>query len=184
MKHELLIAGFGGQGVLSMGMTLAYAGMVEGKEISWMPSYGPEMRGGTANCIVIVAENKVSSPIISTFDTVIALNQPSMDKFEQAVKPGGLLIYESTNIIRTPTRTDCRLLPVAATVEALKLKNAKTMNMIVLGAFLERTHVVETGAVMSALAKVLPERYHHLLPVNEQALKRGMELAAGVEVAG
>ena len=177
MKHELLVAGFGGQGVLSMGMTLAYAGMVEGKEISWMPSYGPEMRGGTANCIVIVSDRKVSSPILTMFDTVIALNQPSLDKFEHAVKPGGLLIYESTNIITVPTRTDVRILPVAAALEATKLRNPKTMNMIVLGAFLELTHVVEINGVMEALKKVLPERYHHLLPLNELALRRGMELA-------
>ncbi len=177
MKHELLVSGFGGQGVLSMGMTLAYAGMVEGKEISWMPSYGPEMRGGTANCIVIVADGKISSPILTAFDTVIALNQPSLDKFEHAVKPGGLLIYESTNIITPPTRTGIQILPVAAALEAAKLRNAKTMNMIVLGAFLERTQVVEIGGVMEALKKVLPERYHHLLPLNEQALRRGMELA-------
>jgi 2-oxoglutarate ferredoxin oxidoreductase subunit gamma len=177
MKHELLVAGFGGQGVLSMGMTLAYAGMVEGKEISWMPSYGPEMRGGTANCIVIVADGKISSPILTAFDTVIALNQPSLDKFEHAVKPGGLLIYESTNIITPPTRTGIQILPVAAALEATKLRNAKTMNMIVLGAFLERTQVVEIRGVMEALKKVLPERYHHLLPLNEQALRRGMEIA-------
>jgi 2-oxoglutarate ferredoxin oxidoreductase subunit gamma len=150
---------------------------VEGKEISWMPSYGPEMRGGTANCIVIVADGKVSSPILTAFDTVIALNQPSLDKFEHAVKPGGLLIYESTNIITPPTRTGIQILPVAAALEATKLRNAKTMNMIVLGAFLERTQVVEIGGVMEALKKVLPERYHHLLPLNEQALRRGMELA-------
>ena len=178
MKHELLVAGFGGQGVLSLGMTLTYAGMVEGKEISWMPSYGPEMRGGTANCIVIVSDGKISSPITTMFDTVIALNQPSMDKFEHAVRPGGLLVYESTNIITLPTRTDIHILPIAAAVEAAKLKNSKTMNMIVLGAFLERTHIVEINGVMEALKKVLPERYHHLLPLNEQALRRGMELAA------
>jgi 2-oxoglutarate ferredoxin oxidoreductase subunit gamma len=177
MKHELLIAGFGGQGVLSMGMTLAYAGMVEGKEISWMPSYGPEMRGGTANCIVIVSDRKVSSPIITMFDTVIALNQPSLDKFEHSVRPGGLLVYESTNMITLPTRTDIALLPIAAAVEAARLKNPKTMNMVVLGAFLERTHVVEVGGVMAALKKVLPARYHNLLPLNEQALRRGMVLA-------
>jgi len=177
MKHELLIAGFGGQGVLSMGMTLAYAGMVEGKEISWMPSYGPEMRGGTANCIVIVSDEKVSSPIINTFDTVIALNQPSLDKFEHAVHPGGLLVYESTSIIEPPTRTDIRVLPIAAAEEAAKMKNARTMNMIVLGAFIACTHVVGIGAVMEALKKVLPERYHHLLPLNETALKRGTDLA-------
>jgi 2-oxoglutarate ferredoxin oxidoreductase subunit gamma len=177
MKHELLVAGFGGQGVLSMGMTLAYAGMVEGKEISWMPSYGPEMRGGTANCIVIVSDAIISSPITTMFDTVIALNQPSLDKFEHAVRPGGLLLYESTNIITLPTRTDIHILPVAAAVEAAKLKNPKTMNMIMLGAFLERTHIVEVTGVMAALKKVLPERYHHLLPLNEQALRRGMELS-------
>jgi 2-oxoglutarate ferredoxin oxidoreductase subunit gamma len=178
MKHELLVAGFGGQGVLSLGMTLTYAGMVEGKEISWMPSYGPEMRGGTANCIVIVSDGKISSPITTMFDTVIALNQPSMDQFEHAVRPGGLLVYESTNIITLPTRTDIHILPIAAAVEAAKLKNPKTLNMIVLGAFLERTHIVEISGVMAALKKVLPERYHHLLPLNEQALRRGMELAA------
>lgn len=178
MTHELLIAGFGGQGVLSMGMTLSYAGMVEGKEISWMPSYGPEMRGGTANCIVIISDKKISSPIITRFDTVIALNQPSLEKFEKAVKPGGLLLYDSTNIIVPPTRSDIEVLPLPANEEASKLKNLKIMNMIVLGAFLERTSVVRTESVMNALKEVLPERYHHLLPLNEQALRRGMELSA------
>jgi len=181
MTHELLFAGFGGQGVLSMGMTLAYAGMVEKKEISWMPSYGPEMRGGTANCIVIVSDKRISSPIVSTFDTVVALNQPSMDKFERAVRPGGLLIYESTNIITPPTRTDISVTPIPASDEAVKLKNTRIMNMIVLGAVLERTHIVEVDSVMSALKKVLPERYHHLLPLNEQAIRRGMELAREAE---
>jgi len=177
MTHELLIAGFGGQGVLSMGMTLAYAGMIEEKEISWMPSYGPEMRGGTANCIVIVSEKKISSPIITTFDTVIALNQPSLDKFEKAVKPGGLLLFDSTNIIVPPTRMDIDVLGIPASEEAVKLNNTKTMNMIVLGAFIARVRVVEIVAIMEALKKVLPDRYHHLLPLNEQALRRGMELA-------
>ncbi len=176
MTHELLVAGFGGQGVLSLGMTLSYAGMVEEKEISWMPSYGPEMRGGTANCIVIVSDGRISSPIISTFDSVIALNQPSLDKFESAVKPGGLLLYDSTSIIHPPTRSDIQVVAIPASDEAVKLKNTKTMNMIVLGAFLERTRVVSTESVLKALKKVLPERYHHLLPLNEQALRRGMEL--------
>jgi 2-oxoglutarate ferredoxin oxidoreductase subunit gamma len=182
MTHELLIAGFGGQGVLSMGMTLAYAGLLEKKEISWMPSYGPEMRGGTANCIVIVSEKPISSPILTTFDTVIALNQPSMDKFEKAVKPGGTLIFDSTNIIAPPTRTDVTILPIPASAEAVKMKNSKIMNMIVLGSFIGETHVVDIDSVMHALKEVLPERYHHLLPLNEQALRRGMELAGTVEV--
>ena len=177
MKHELLAAGFGGQGVLSMGMTLAYAGMLEGKEISWMPSYGPEMRGGTANCVTIVSDTKISSPIVSTFDTVVALNQPSLDKFEHAVKPGGLMVYDSTNILTPPTRTDIHVLALPASDEAIALKNTKIMNMVVLGAFVARTRVVQIESIMAALRKVLPERYHHLLPVNEQALRRGMELA-------
>jgi len=181
MTHELLIAGFGGQGVLSMGMTLAYAGMVEGREISWMPSYGPEMRGGTANCIVIVSENKISSPIITSFDSVVALNQPSLDKFEHAVKPGGLILFDSTSIIHPPTRTDVQTMAVPASDEAVRLKNKKTMNMIVLGAFLERTRLLQVESVMKALGNVLPERYHHLLPLNEQALRRGMELATQTE---
>ncbi len=183
MKHELLAAGFGGQGVLSMGMTLAYAGMVEGKEISWMPSYGPEMRGGTANCITIVSDSKISSPIITTFDTVVALNQPSVDKFELAVKPGGLLVYDSTSILTPPKRTDIQILALPASEEAIALKNTKIMNMVVLGAFIGRTQVVRIESIMAAIRKVLPERYHHLLPLNEQALKRGMELAGALETA-
>lgn len=181
MTHELLVAGFGGQGVLSMGMTLAYAGVIEKKEISWMPSYGPEMRGGTANCIVIVSDKQISSPIVTTFDTVITLNQPSLDKFEKAVKPGGRLIYDSTNILTPPTRTDIEIVPLAASEEAVRMKNTKIMNMIVLGSFLEGTHVVGLDSIMQALKEVLPERYHHLLPLNEQALRRGMELTSKVE---
>ncbi|MBM2841807.1 MAG: korB [Bacteroidetes bacterium] len=199
MTHELLIAGFGGQGVLSMGMTLAYAGMIEKKEISWMPSYGPEMRGGTANCIVIVSDKQISSPIVTTFDTVIALNQPSLDKFEKAVKPGGTLVYDSTNIIVPPTRADITIFPIPASDEAVKMNNTRIMNMIVLGSFIAQTEVVSIESVMKALHSVLPERsiesvmkalhsvlperHHHLLPLNEQALRRGMELTAGVEVA-
>jgi 2-oxoglutarate ferredoxin oxidoreductase subunit gamma len=183
MKHELLAAGFGGQGVLSMGMTLAYAGMLEGKEISWMPSYGPEMRGGTANCITIVSDIQISSPIVTMFDTVVALNQPSLDKFEHAVKPGGLLVYDSTNILTPPTRADIHVLALPASEEAVALKNTKIMNMLVLGAFIGRTQVVRIESIMAALRKVLPERYHHLLPVNEQALRRGMELAGALETA-
>jgi 2-oxoglutarate ferredoxin oxidoreductase subunit gamma len=181
MKHELLAAGFGGQGVLSMGMTLAYAGMIEGKEISWMPSYGPEMRGGTANCVTIVSDSQISSPIITTFDTVVALNQPSLDKFEHSVRPGGLLVYDSTSILTAPTRTDIQVLALPASEEAIALKNTKIMNMIVLGAFIGRTQVVKIESIMAALRKVLPERYHNLLPLNEQALRRGMELAGALE---
>ena len=176
MLEELIVAGFGGQGVLSLGMTLAYAGMVEDKEISWMPSYGPEMRGGTANCIVIISDNKISSPIISLFDSAIVLNQPSMDKFEKRVKPGGILLYESSNIFKPSTRNDIEVIGITATTEALKMKNAKIMNMIILGAYLQLRPVVKNESIIEALSKVLPEKYHHLLPINLQALEKGEEM--------
>jgi len=176
MNEELIIAGFGGQGVLSMGMTLAYAGMVEDKQITWFPSYGPEMRGGTANCTVIVSDTIVSSPIISTYDTAIVLNQPSLEKFESKVKPGGTLIYESNTVLSPPTRKDIDVYAIPAAIEAGKIGNAKTMNMIILGAFLSQKPLVSVKSIMKALSKVLPERNHHLLPINEKALKLGMSL--------
>lgn len=176
MKHEILFAGFGGQGVLSMGMTLAYAGMLEGKEVSWMPSYGPEMRGGTANCIIIVSQQPISSPIVTRFDAVVALNQPSVDKFEPALKPGGVLMYDEGSVIVPPTRTDITVVPVAAEAQAAKLKNLKVKNMLMLGAFLSVCQVVTVSSVVKALVKVLPERYHHLLEINRQALEAGEHL--------
>jgi 2-oxoglutarate ferredoxin oxidoreductase subunit gamma len=176
--EELVIAGFGGQGVLSMGMTLAYAGMIDGKEISWMPSYGPEMRGGTANCITIISDSKISSPIIALFDTAIILNQPSMDKFSARTKPGGLLLYESGNIFKPSTRTDIQCIGIPATTEASRLKNSKIMNMIMLGAYLQLKPVVKIESVMEALKEVLPEKYHHMLPLNREALMLGATLVS------
>jgi 2-oxoglutarate ferredoxin oxidoreductase subunit gamma len=181
--EELIVAGFGGQGVLSLGMTLAYAGMVEGKEISWMPSYGPEMRGGTANCITIIGEEKISSPIISRFDAAIVLNQPSMDKFAPRIKPGGLLLYESGNIFKPSTRTDINIIGIPASTEALLMKNAKIMNMIILGAYLQLKPVVKTESILEALKKVLPEKYHNLLPINQQALEKGAALVQQLQEA-
>ena len=174
--HEIIFAGFGGQGVLSMGQIIAYSAMIEEKEISWMPSYGPEMRGGTANCIVIVSPERISSPIISRFDSVIALNQPSLDKFEHAVKPGGLLLYEQSTIINPPTRTDIEVIGIPANEEAQKLGKKQVANMILVGAFLEKRPVVKIENIIKALKKVLPERHHHLIPLNEQALLIGSKI--------
>ena len=159
-----------------MGMTLAYAGMLEGKEVSWMPSYGPEMRGGTANCVVLVSSSAVSSPIVTRFDALVALNQPSVDKFERMVKPNGVIVYDSGSIIIPPSRTDVTAMPVAADCEAQKLGTPKVKNMVMLGAFLSVCQVVRVSSVVKALAEVLPERYHHLLVVNQQALERGEDL--------
>lgn len=175
--QEIIFAGFGGQGILSMGQILAYSAMIENKEVSWMPSYGPEMRGGTANCIVIVSTSRISSPIITKFDSAIVLNQPSLDKFESAVKPGGLLIYEESSIINPPTRTDIECIGIPAMEEAQKLNKKQVANMIILGAFLEKKPIVKIENILSALRKVLPERHHHLIPVNEQALELGRNIA-------
>jgi 2-oxoglutarate ferredoxin oxidoreductase subunit gamma len=180
MTEEIIIAGFGGQGVLSMGMVLSYAGMIEEKEVSWMPSYGPEMRGGTANCITIISDKKISSPIISTFDTVIALNQPSVDKFENAVKTDGLILFESTNVINPPTRDDIKIAGIEASAEAVKMKNTKILNMIMLGAFLQKKPIISLENILKGLEQVLPKRYHNLLPLNETAMKKGMQLAGAV----
>ena len=176
MTEGIILAGFGGQGVLSLGMTIAYAAMIEGKEISWMPSYGPEMRGGTANCVTIISDNKISSPLLAQFDTAILLNQPSMDKFSARVKTGGLLLYECRTIQQPAIRNDIVIVGIPAIDEALKMKNPKIMNMIMLGAYLHLNPVVEIDSVLEALKKVLPQKYHYLLPLNEQALIRGEEL--------
>jgi 2-oxoglutarate ferredoxin oxidoreductase subunit gamma len=177
MTHEIIFAGFGGQGVLSMGQVLCYAGLVEKKEVSWMPSYGPEMRGGTANCTVIISDHRISSPIVSRFDVVVALNQPSLDKFEPMVKAGGTIIFDSTNIINPPKRNDINVVPIPASEIAVEMKNTKVMNMIVLGGLLGIHQILSFESVMDALKKVLPERYHHLLPLNKEALLKGKELA-------
>ena len=175
--QEIIFAGFGGQGILSMGQTLAYAAMLENKEVSWMPSYGPEMRGGTANCIVIVSASKISSPIVTKFNSAIVLNQPSLDKFEYSVKQGGVLIYEESSVINPPKRIDIDCLGIPAMKEAQKMNKKQVANMIILGAFLEMRPIVKSENVLSALRKVLPERHHHLIPANEQALEIGRSFA-------
>lgn len=182
MFEEIIVAGFGGQGVLSLGMTLAYAAMIEDKEITWMPSYGPEMRGGTANCIVILSDKAISSPIVDSYTTAIVLNQPSMDKFASHVLPGGLLIYDSGTVTKPCVRPDIDIIGIPAATEALAMKNSKTMNMILLGAYLHKKPVVTLEAVKEALTQVLPEKYHKLIPINLEAIQRGKKLVSEVLV--
>ena len=177
MLQEMIFAGFGGQGVLSMGTLLAYAAMKEGKEVSWMPSYGPEMRGGTANCIVNISDQPISSPIVSEYDVAVVLNQPSLRKFESRVKRGGFLIWESTNIKTPPTRTDIDLYPIPAVDKAThELKNVKVMNMLLLGALTKINNIVKKESLMIALNETLPERHHNLIPFNEKAIEVVMSL--------
>lgn len=176
MVQEILISGFGGQGVLSMGKILAYSGLMEDKEVSWFPSYGPEQRGGTSNVTVILSDEKISSPIVNEYDIVITLNQPSLSKFEPFVKPGGILIYDPNGIIHFPERKDISIYKVKATDTAVSMKNSKLLNMIVLGGLLKVKPLVQLDNVMKGLKKSLPERSHFLLPKNEEAILKGMEL--------
>ncbi len=176
MKQEIIIAGFGGQGVLSMGKILAYGALMNDLEVTWMPSYGPEQRGGTANVTVVISDTLINSPIVDTYDVAVILNQQSLDKFEKTVKPGGLLIYDPYGINRKPTRTDIKVLEVKAMDATIEYGNAKSYNMILLGALIKVDPVVSVESVLKGLKKVLPERHHHLLPANEKAVNIGMSL--------
>ncbi len=176
MKKEIIISGFGGQGVLSMGKILAYSGLMEDKEVTWMPSYGPEQRGGTANCTVIVSDERISSPILSRYDIAIVLNQPSLDRFMPLIKPGGILIYDSYGILNKPSRSDIHIYQIDAMDKAAELKNAKVFNMIVLGGLLKVCPVVSTDGLKKALYKTLPERHHEMIPLNMKAVQVGMDL--------
>ena len=176
MKQEIIISGFGGQGVLSMGKILAYAALMEGKEVTWMPAYGPEQRGGTANVTVIVSDEPISSPILSSYDTAILLNQPSLTKFQPKVKAGGTIIYDDLSLFEKPPRTDLNAWHIPAMETAAEMSMMKCFNMFVLGGFLKVHPIVSIESVMKALRKTLPERHHNLLPMNEQAILKGMEI--------
>jgi 2-oxoglutarate ferredoxin oxidoreductase subunit gamma len=176
MQHELIIAGFGGQGVLSMGKILAYSGLTEGKEVAWYPSYGPEQRGGTANVTVILSDERISSPVLNEYDIAIVLNQPSLDKFEKTVKKGGSLIYDTSGITTKPSRSDIRIFEIDAVNTANAEGLGKVFNMMVLGGLLKVAAMVKLESVLAGLKKSIPERHHKYLPLNEKAILRGMEL--------
>ena len=176
MTEEIIIAGFGGQGVLSMGKILAYSGIMQNKEVSWMPSYGPEMRGGTSNVTVIISDERISSPILSVYDTAIILNQQSLDKFEKTVKSGGMLLYDPNGVSRHPERKDINIYQIAATDKASEIGIAKLFNMIVLGGFLKYKPIVQNEYIHKGLEKSLPLRHHNLIPDNEKAIEVGREI--------
>ena len=176
MKKEIIISGFGGQGVLSMGKILAYSGLMEGKEVTWMPAYGPEQRGGTANVTVIVSDERISSPILSKYDIAIVLNQPSLEKFEPKLKSGGILIYDGFGIINPPTRKDISVYRIDAMDKAAEMRNGKVFNMIVLGGLPKVCPVVSLDGLNKALFKTLPERHHKLIPLNMQAVEEGIKI--------
>lgn len=177
MVHEFIMAGFGGQGIMFIGQLLAYAGMMEGRKVSWLPSYGPEMRGGTANCCVVISDEEVCSPVVTEPTSLVVMNQPSLDRFEPAVRPGGLLVLNSSLIGRAPRRTDLRVMEVPANRIAGDLGSDRVANMVVLGALVKCTGAVRVESLRRALWKVLPPHRHDLIPVNESALERGFALA-------
>lgn len=168
-----IFAGFGGQGVLLIGQLIAYAGMYEGRNVSWLPSYGPEMRGGTANCSVVVSDDPIASPVLSMADCVIAMNTPSLEKFESNVNPGGKLFINSSIIEKKATRTDIDVYYVPCNEIADQLGNPKVLNMAMLGAFLEATNVVKVDSVLDALLYKLGEKKAKLIPLNRQAIEMG-----------
>lgn len=177
MKEEIIIAGFGGQGVLSMGKILAYSGLMDDKEVTWMPSYGPEQRGGTANVTVILSDERISSPVLDTYDIVVALNQQSLDKFSPRVKKGGILIYDTSGIHKLPERDDITIYPVNAMEATMEIGHPKAYNMVVMGALLEAMpYKLPMENVVKGLEKSLPERHHALIPVNRQAIEKGRTL--------
>lgn len=173
MSEKIIIAGFGGQGVMAMGQLLTYAGMIEDKQVAWYPSYGPEMRGGTANCNVTISDEAVASPVVVEASTVLVLNGPSLDKFEGNVVPNGKLFINSSLITKKATRDDIDVYYVPANDIANELGNNRVANMVMLGAFIEAAKPVEMESVYEAFLKVFGENKARLLPINKEALERG-----------
>lgn len=176
MEEKVVMAGFGGQGVMAIGKILAYAGMMEGKNVTWLPSYGPEMRGGTANCSVIVSDEEVGSPLISKDGTsAIVMNLPSLEKFENELVQGGKLLINKSLIDTEPKRKDLETYYIPANELAAELGNSKVANMVMLGAYLEITKSVDFESALNAFVKVFGEDKYHLVSVNKEAMEKGAQ---------
>lgn len=171
--NEILISGFGGQGVMAIGTTMAEAGMAQGLNVSWLPSYGPEMRGGTANCGVVIADSEIISPIVLEPSELIAMNLPSLDKFEAAVKPGGTIFVNSSIVDRKVERTDLTAVYVPSMEIAARIGNPRVANMAMLGAFIEATKLMKYETIVAMLKQLFTGRKAHLVALNEEALKEG-----------
>ena len=177
MEAQFLVAGFGGQGVLLIGQLLAKAAMHDGMNVSWMPSYGPEMRGGEANCAVVISDEPIGSPLVTEPPIAVLMNKPSLKKFEPAMEKGGLLLYNSSLIDEPPVRTDVTVVPVPCNDIAEQLGNSRTANMVMLGAIIERTGVISIESAMEALKITFGPKKAHLLPINRQAMEAGAAAA-------
>ncbi|HID87718.1 MAG TPA: 2-oxoacid:ferredoxin oxidoreductase subunit gamma [Anaerolineae bacterium] len=182
MREEVIIAGFGGQGVLFAGQLLAYSGLKAGKHVSWWPSYGAAMRGGTANCTVIISDEEIASPVVAHPSAAMVMNRPSMDKFEPLVKPGGVLVVNTSLVTRSSEREDITVVEVPANAIADELGNPRLANMAMVGALIGTTRMLPLETVVAALEEHMPERHRHLLDLNKAALRRGVAIAAGLNV--
>ena len=179
MQEEIIISGFGGQGALFAGQLLAYAGMNEGKHVTWIPSYGPEMRGGTAHCTVIISDEPIGSPLVRHPSAAIVLNNPSLDRYQPLVKPGGVLVVNSSLVTQPITREDLAIAVIPANDVAQELGDTRLMNVVLIGAFLALRPIMPFEAIDQVLAEHIPERRRHLLAADAKALRRGAELARG-----
>jgi 2-oxoglutarate ferredoxin oxidoreductase subunit gamma len=175
MEHNVVIAGFGGQGVMLIGELLAHAGMDEGKEVTWMPSYGPEQRGGTANCSVVIADEPIASPILTEPQAAIVFNVQSFDKFEPVVEKGGLLILDSTLVDKKSLRSDLEVVYIPATDIAQELGSSKFTNMVLLGAYLGKVDPISMTSIVGALPIFLTGKKADLIEVNKRALQAGVD---------
>ncbi|MGD9048603.1 MAG: 2-oxoacid:acceptor oxidoreductase family protein [Anaerolineae bacterium] len=179
MHEEVIISGFGGQGALFAGQLLTYTGLDEGLHVSWIPSYGPEMRGGTAHCIVILSDDEIGSPIIQRPSICIVMNPPSMDKYDPLVKPGGLLVANSTLVRARSERDDIKTVYVPANALAAELGNVKMANVVLLGAMLGAREILSIESVKRTLDDHIPERRKHIIAPNKHALDRGVQYVRG-----
>jgi len=175
MDQGVIIAGFGGQGILFAGQILAYAGMIEENYVSWLPAYGPEKRGGTANCHVIISDKDIASPVLTKATTLIAMNLPSLKKFENIVKKGGNIIVDSTIVNITDKMKDINYFEIPATQIATGIGNTALANIVLLGKYLKKTTVVSKNSFVEALGKILPEKKKYLIPIEIKALELGFD---------
>ena len=175
MREEIIIAGFGGQGVVLLGKTIAYLGMKDGKYVTFFPSYGAEMRGGTANCKVILSDEPISSPIVNEPTTLIAMNRPSLDKFEMKVRKGGLVILNSSLIKRGMMRDDIEVIKVPASDIARDVGDARVANMVLLGTYSSKKGIISLDAILNSLKDIIPSHWHSLLEKNRIAIEKGAE---------
>jgi 2-oxoglutarate ferredoxin oxidoreductase subunit gamma len=182
MQKEIIIAGFGGQGVLFGGQVLAYAAMDSGREVTWIPSYGPEMRGGTANCTIIIADDEIGSPLVKNPPLAIALNLPSFDKYEELLAPGGTLVVNQSMVDRKAKRADINVVFVPCNEIAEEIGDKKLLNMVAVGALLTALPEITIEDAEKALEAHLPARHKHLLPKNYEALRRGFEAGQKIPV--